>query len=63
MKRNKAAASRFKIVGNGKIKFWSAGRVHNSSAKSRKRHRLLRKPKYLTGARRRKIFRMLLGTN
>lgn len=64
MKRKKGAAARFKLVGDGSVvKYWRAGRRHNSQAKSRKRHRLLRRPAYATGPRRRKIIRMLLGYN
>ncbi|EDQ84924.1 uncharacterized protein MONBRDRAFT_39094 [Monosiga brevicollis MX1] len=63
MKRKKAMAARFKIVGNDKVKYWRAGRVHNSSGKTKKRLRLLRRPGYAVGPRRKTILRGLLGYN
>ena len=42
-KTNKAAAKRFKITGNGKVKYKKAGTGHLLTCKSRKRKRTLRK--------------------
>ena len=63
MKRSKAFAARFRITGNGKVKYWHSGRVHNSFGKSRKRHRLLRRPAYATGKKRTMVIRALQGYN
>lgn len=49
LKTKKAIAARFKPVGNGNLKYWRRGRVHNSGAKTQKQHRQLRRPKYLSG--------------
>eukprot|EP00049_Salpingoeca_infusionum_P010345 m.175770 g.175770 ORF g.175770 m.175770 type:complete len:208 (-) comp14622_c2_seq1:420-1043(-) len=60
MKTKKAVASRFKLTKSGSIKFWRRGRVHNSSAKPKKKHRELRKGKFLsTGAVYKKLRRAL----
>lgn len=49
-KTNKAAAKRFKVSANGKIKYFKAGSGHLLSGKSRKRKRSLRAPGILSKA-------------
>lgn len=50
LKTKKAAAARFKVLGTGTVKFWHAGRVHNSQAKSNKQRRQLKRAKYAKGS-------------
>lgn len=42
-KTKKAAAKRFKLTANGKLKYTRAGRGHLLTSKSRNRKRMLRK--------------------
>jgi len=62
MKTKKAVSSRFKRLGgkNGGLKYWRAGRRHNSSSKTQKQHRQLRKAKYASGNLLRLLNRMLI---
>ncbi len=48
MKTNKAAASRFKLTGTGKIKFNRPGRRHILTSKTPKRKRQLRRAGIMT---------------
>lgn len=59
LKTNKAAAKRFRITKNGKIKKRTAGRQHILGKKSRKVKRKHRKDAYLSDADTRRIRRLL----
>ncbi len=59
LKTNKAAAKRFKITKNGKIKKVAAGRRHILTKKTSKLKRKLRKGSFLSGVEAKKIRRML----
>jgi len=54
-KTNKAAAKRFSVTANGKLKYSKAGSGHLLSSKSRKRKRNLRKPGILSPAENKRI--------
>jgi large subunit ribosomal protein L35 len=58
-KTNKAAAKRFKITANGKLKFHKAGSGHLLSSKSRKRKRNLRSAGILSTAENKRIKTLL----
>lgn len=47
MKTNRTAAKRFKITGNGKIKYTKGGVSHYNTKKSSKRKRQGRRPQYV----------------
>jgi len=59
MKTNKAAAKRFKITKNGKIKKVAAGRRHILTKKTRKAKRRLRHSTFLSPVEAKKIRRLL----
>lgn len=61
LKTCKAVAKRFLRTGSGKLKYWPAGKVHNMLAKSRKRRRQLRKPRYVDKTRLKILNKMLSG--
>ena len=57
----KAVAKRFHRTGSGKLKYWPPGKVHNMLAKSRKKRRQLRKPRYATKTQLKTLNKMLAG--
>ncbi|MDD3807184.1 MAG: 50S ribosomal protein L35 [Candidatus Marinimicrobia bacterium] len=59
MKTNRAAAKRFKVTGNGKIKRRKAYGSHLLTSKTTKRKRSLRKPTLASGADKKRVKRML----
>lgn len=61
LKTVKAVAKRFHRTGSGKLKYWPAGKVHNMLAKSNKRRRQLRKPKYATKTQLKTLNKMISG--
>ena len=61
LKTVKAVAKRFHRTGSGKLKYWPAGKVHNMLAKSNKRSRQLRKPRYATKMQLKTLNKMLSG--
>ena len=58
IKTNRAAAKRFKLTANGKIKHRKAFRAHILSSKPHKRKRLLRKADYVDSTNERQIKRL-----
>ena len=58
-KTNKAAAKRFKVSANGKIKYSKAGSGHLLAGKTRKRKRNLRAPGSLAKAEHRRVTTLL----
>jgi len=58
-KTNKAAAKRFKITANGKLKYSKAGSGHLLSSKSRKRKRNLRSAGILSTSENKRIKTLL----
>ncbi|MBL7115222.1 MAG: 50S ribosomal protein L35 [Kiritimatiellae bacterium] len=58
-KTNKAAAKRFKITANGKVKYSKAGSGHLLGSKTRKRKRTLRSRGVLCPAETVRVKRML----
>lgn len=61
LKTVKAVAKRFHRTGSGKLKYWPAGKVHNMLAKSNKRSRQLRKPRYVTKTQLKTLNKMISG--
>ena len=57
----KAVAKRFHRTGSGKLKYWPPGKVHNMLAKSKKKRRQLRKPRYATKTQLKTLNKMLAG--
>ena len=57
----KAVAKRFHRTGSGKLKYWPAGKVHNMLAKSRRRCRQLRKPRYVSKVQLKTLNKMISG--
>jgi len=48
LKSNKSFQKRFKLTKSGKVKFFSSGKKHGMSKKSRKHNRELKRNKYLS---------------
>lgn len=60
MKTHRAAAKKFKVTANGKIKRYKAGKSHLLTKKSSKRKRNLRKPTLVSPADEKRIKILLL---
>ena len=58
-KTNKAAAKRFKVTANGKLKHAKAGSGHLLTSKNRKRKRSLRAKAVLSKAENKRVTRLL----
>jgi large subunit ribosomal protein L35 len=58
-KTKKAAAKRFRVTANGKVKFSRSGSGHLLGSKSRKRKRSLRKSAVLSDAMRQRVVDMV----
>lgn len=61
LKTVKSVAKRFHRTGSGKLKYWPAGKVHNMLAKSNKRRRQLRKPRYASKTQLKTLNKMISG--
>jgi large subunit ribosomal protein L35 len=61
LKTKKSVSARFKRLGGGGLKYWRAGRKHNSGSKTQKQHRQLRKAGYAKGTMLKLLNRMLIG--
>lgn len=59
MKSNKSFRKRFSITKNKKVKFYSSGRRHGLSNKTRKRNRVLKNNRYLQASSKKVIKRLL----
>ena len=49
LKSRKSVVKRFFRTKSGLLKYWPAGRNHNSSGKNRRRLKHKRRPRYVTG--------------
>lgn len=59
LKTVQGVRKRFRRTSSGMLKYARSGRVHNSQAKSKNKHRQLRKPGYVTGTMLKTLNRML----
>ena len=59
LKTVQGVRKRFRRTASGMLKYAHSGRVHNSQAKSKNKHRQLRKPGYVTGTMLKTLNRML----
>ncbi len=57
----KSVAKRFIRTGSGKLKYWPAGKTHNMLAKSLKRRKQLRKPRYASKTQLKTLNKMISG--
>ena len=61
MKTKKSAAKRFKVTGSGKLTYNKSGNRHNSTKKTSKRKRRLRKDTTISNAMSRRTKTMILA--